>query len=166
MIIAFPPCTHLASSGARHFALKRADGRQREAIEFFGMLLTNKCQKIAIENPVGIISGMYLIEHFPELCKKYNLPRKPDQIIQPWMFGDNVSKTTCLWLKNLSPLRPHINQQPKLQYKEWVDKNGMHKRQCLWVYDALIKAKSPDERACLRSKTFPGIAKAMAEQWG
>lgn len=69
MIVAFPPCTHLASSGAKHFDKKREDGRQREAIEFFGLFLLNKCPKIAIENPVGIISGTYLIEHFGDLCK-------------------------------------------------------------------------------------------------
>lgn len=166
MIVAFPPCTHLASSGARHFDTKREDGRQREAIEFFGLFLLNKCPKIAIENPVGIISGTYLIEHFPDLCKKYDIPRKPNQIIHPWMFGDNVSKSTCLWLKNLPPLRPEITQQPALEWKDWIDQNGVHKRQSLWFYDTLIKAKSPAERACLRSKTFPGIARAMAEQWG
>lgn len=166
MIVAFPPCTHLASSGAKHFDKKREDGRQREAIEFFGLFLLNKCPKIAIENPVGIISGTYLIEHFGDLCKKYGIPRKPNQIIHPWMFGDNVSKSTCLWLKNLPPLRPEVAQPPELEWKEWIDQNGAHKRQSLWFYDALIKAKSPAERACLRSKTFPGIARAMAEQWG
>lgn len=87
MIIAFPPCTHLAVSGARHFEQKRADGRQSEGIEFFGQFLNADCDRVAIENPVGIISGDYIPKHFPGLAEKYNLPRKPTQIIHPWMFG-------------------------------------------------------------------------------
>ena len=86
MIIAFPPCTHLAVSGARHFEKKRTDGRQREAIEFFCQFLNANCARIAIENPVGIISGDYIPEHFPDLAKKYGLPKKPSQIIQPYEF--------------------------------------------------------------------------------
>jgi len=88
-IIAFPPCTHLAVSGAKHFAEKRRDGRQQVAIDFFMNIVNAKCDKIAVENPVGIMSTIY--------CK-------PTQIIQPWQFGHGETKKTCLWLKNLPPL--------------------------------------------------------------
>lgn len=166
MIIAFPPCTHLAVSGARHFEQKRADGRQREGIEFFCQFLSADCDRIAIENPIGIISGDYVQTHFPELAEKYSLPRKPNQIIHPWMFGDNYLKSTCLWLKGLANLVPAVTEQPEMEYKEWVDKKtGRKKRQNLWYYNALLNAKTPEERSTIRSKTFPGIAKAMAEQW-
>ena len=84
MIIAFPPCTHLAVSGARHFEQKRKDGRQQQGIDFFMKFVNADCPRIAIENPIGIMSSIY---------------RKPDQIIQPWMFGDKFTKSTCLWLK-------------------------------------------------------------------
>lgn len=165
IIIAFPPCTHLAVSGARHFEQKRADGRQREGIEFFCQFLTADCDKIVIENPVGIVSGDYIPTHFPDLAEKYDLPRKPTQIIHPWMFGDNFPKSTCLWVKGVPPLIPQITEEPEMEYLEWIDKkSGRTKRQAKWYCDAL--KLSPTERAKHRSKTFPGIAKAMAEQWG
>ena len=165
MIIAFPPCTHLCVSGARHFEKKRADGRQRWGIEFFCQLLNADCDKISIENPIGIISGDYIPKHFPDLAEKYKLPIKPTQIIHPWMFGDNYSKSTCLWLKGIEPLVPIVTEQPELEWFEWVDgKTGKKKRQPKWFADAWHLP--PDERAKVRSKTFPGIAKAMAEQWG
>lgn len=167
MIIAFPPCTHLAVSGAAHFEKKRADGRQREGIEFFCQFLNADCDKIVIENPVGIIAGDYIPKWFPDLAEKYGLPKKPTQIIHPWMFGDNFSKSTCLWLKGLDSLVPEVTEQPELEWKEWTDKKtGKKKRQPLWFYEALRKSKTPEERACIRSKTFPGIARAMADQWG
>lgn len=82
------------------------------------------------------------------------------------MFGDNYSKSTCLWLKGLPQLVQTVTEQPELEWKEWVDKRtGRKKRQPKWYYDALINSKTPQERACIRSKTFPGIARAMAEQW-
>lgn len=165
MIIAFPPCTHLCVSGARHFEKKRADGRQREGIEFFCKFLTADCDKIVIENPVGIISGKYIKEHFPDLAEKYDLPKEPTQIIHPWMFGDNFPKSTCLWEKGVQPLVPDVTEEPPMEYMEWIDqKTGRKKRQAKWYCDAL--ALPADERAKARSKTFPGIAKAMAEQWG
>lgn len=99
LIIAHPPCTHLAVSGARHFEKKRADGRQREGIELFCKFLECECNKIVIENPIGIISGDYISKWFPDLANKYGLPIKPTQIIHPWMFGDNFEKQTCLWEK-------------------------------------------------------------------
>ena len=167
MIIAFPPCTHLAVSGSPHFEKKRADGRQRDGIEFFCQFLNADCEKVVIENPIGIISGDYIPKYFPDLAEKYGLPKKQTQIIHPWMFGDNFSKSTCLWIKGLNPLVPVVTEQPELEWKEWVDKKtGKKKRQAKWFFDALVNAKTPEERSQIRSKTFPGIAKAMAEQWG
>ena len=163
MIIAFPPCTHLAVSGSQWFAKKRVDGRQREGIEFFCQFLTANCDKVVIENPIGIISGEYIKTWFPDLAEKYGLPLKPNQIIQPWMFGDNHSKSTCLWLKGVEPLVPNVTEQPELEWFEWVDgKTGKKKRQPKWYYEAF--KLSPAERAKARSKTFEGIAKAMATQ--
>ena len=165
LIIAFPPCTHLAVSGAAWFEKKRADGRQKDGIEFFAKFLNADCDRIAIENPVGIISGDYIPKWFPELAAKYGFPIKPTQKIHPWMFGDNFSKTTCLWIKGLSALTPLITEQPELEWFEWIDsKTGKKKRQPKWFADAW--KLSPEERSKVRSKTFPGIAKAMAEQWG
>ncbi|HBY72982.1 MAG TPA: hypothetical protein DEG06_12145 [Lachnospiraceae bacterium] len=130
MVIAFPPCTHLAVSGARYFEQKRKDGRQQQGIDFFMQFANAACGKIAIENPVGIMSTHY---------------RKPDQIIQPWQFGHGETKATCLWLKGLPQLKP----------TEIVE--GREQR--VW------KMPPGPERAKMRSKTFVGIAKAMAEQW-
>lgn len=149
MIIAFPPCTHLAVSGARHFEQKIKDGRQQQGIDFFMQFVNADCPRIAIENPIGIMSTKY---------------RKPDQIIQPWMFGDKYTKSTCLWLKGLPKLKP-TNIVEHGEYFEWIDKKGKKKRQPKWFYDALKKAKTPEERSIIRSKTFPGIALAMATQW-
>lgn len=131
MIVAFPPCTHLASSGARWFLEKRKDGRQQKAINFFMKIINSKCKKIAVENPVGIMSNKY---------------KKPDQIIQPWMFGHGETKRTCLWLKNLPLLKP--------------TKIVEGREQRIW------KLPPSKNRAKLRSKTYLGIAKAMANQWG
>lgn len=162
MIIAFPPCTHLAVSGARHFEKKRADGRQREGIEFFCQFLNADCDRISIENPVGIIGGDYITQHFPDLAEKYGLPIKPSQIIQPWQFGHTARKSTCLWLKGLPNLTPtnivdegEIINGHSVGAAAWhaVDENGK------------IIAWDDPRTAKIRSKTFPGIAKAMAEQW-
>ena len=149
MIIAFPPCTDLCVSGARHFAKKQADGRQQRSIDFFMKFVNADCDRIAIENPIGIMSTKY---------------RKPDQIIQPWQFGDKYSKSTCLWLKNL-PLLVPTKIVEKGEFIEWIDKNGKKKRQAKWFYEALRNSKNAAERAKIRSKTFPGIANAMATQW-
>ena len=163
MIIAFPPCTHLAVSGARHFEQKRKDGRQREGIEFFCLFLNADCDKVAIENPIGIISGDYVKQWFPDLSEKYGLPRKPSQIIQPWFWGDNQPKSTCLWLKGLPCLIPDVTEKPEMEYIEWVDsKTGKKKRQAKWYMDAL---KAGADRAKIRSKTFHGVAVAIATQW-
>jgi hypothetical protein len=144
LIIAFPPCTHLAVSGAAWFEAKRADGRQQAAIDFFMALAASDCEKIAIENPVSIMSTVW---------------RKPDQIIHPWQFGDSYRKRTCLWLKGLPKLKPTnvVDQGETITYASG----------CImpkWYADAW--SLSPKERAKVRSKTFPGIAKAMAQQWG
>lgn len=159
MIIAFPPCTHLAVSGARHFETKRVDGRQREGIEFFCQFLTADCERIAIENPVGIISGDYIPTHFSDLAEKYDLPRKPSQIIQPYEFGDPHKKTTCLWLKGLPLLEPTNVVEPDLI--SYMCKDGKK----VTFSKHMVHGFSNGDRAKHRSKTFQGIAKAMAEQW-
>lgn len=166
MIIAFPPCTHLAVSGAAHFEKKRADGRQREGIEFFCQFLNADCERISIENPVGIIAGDYCKKWFPDLAEKYGLPIKPTQKIQPYEYGHNAKKTTCLWLKGLSQLVPTKIVDPGEFYvhngKKFskgaaadmaIDENGK------------IMAWNDPRTALIRSKTFSGIAKAMADQW-
>ena len=144
MIIAFPPCTHLAVSGAAWFEQKRKDGRQRQGIDFFMAFANAKCRSIAIENPVGIMSSVW---------------RKPDQFVQPFEYGDPFTKKTCLWLKNLPPLVP-TNIVEKGERVKYDSGRTMPK----WYADAYgLPAK---ERAAVRSKTFPGIARAMASQWG
>lgn len=158
MIIAFPPCTHLAVSGAAWFEKKREDGRQREGVDFFCQFLNADCDHIAIENPVGIISGDYATKWFPDIAEKYSLPRKVSQKIHPWQFGDSFEKTTCLWLKGLPELEP-TNIVDRGEFI--THKSGKVKPK--WFADAF--KLPPTERARVRSKTFPGIAKAMAEQW-
>lgn len=147
MVLAFPPCTHLAVSGAKWFDQKRRDGRQYMGIGLFlAFTALDHVPKVAIENPVGIMSRIY---------------RKPDQIIQPWMFGDPYEKKTCLWLKGLPPLTPTNVVEPEA--RKAVGESG--KTMPAWYAEAW-NASSPHERALIRSKTFPGIAKAMATQWG
>ena len=162
MIIAFPPCTHLAVSGALRFAAKREDGRQREGLEFFCKFLSADCDRIAIENPVNIISGEYCKKWFPDIVKKYGLPIKPTQIIQPWMFGHPESKKTCLWLKGLSPLIPtNVLTLPECGHWENQTKDGQNK---LMVDGKWIGFNDP-RTAKHRSKTYLGVGQAMAEQW-
>lgn len=131
LMIAHPPCTDLAVSGARHFPAKIADGRQQRALNFVQKLMDSDIPRICIENPISIISSKI---------------RKPDQIIQPWQFGHGETKATCLWLKNL----------PKLEPTNIVD--GRENR--VW------KMPPSKDRGKERSRTFQGIADAMAEQWG
>lgn len=138
MIIAFPPCTHLAVSGAAWFEQKRKDGRQQAAIDFFMMFANADCERIAIENPVGIMSTVY---------------KKPSQIVQPYEYGHMEQKKTCLWLKGLPLLQPTNNVYEQMMELPRNKRERLH-----------YLPPSP-ERAKLRSKTFPGIAKAMAEQW-
>lgn len=144
LMIAFPPCTHLAASGARHFAQKRKDGKQQAAIDFFLAIAHADIPKIAIENPIGI-----MLYHY----------KKHSQIIHPWQFGHSVSKSTCLWLKNLPLLRP-TNVVDKGEFVELPDGKRMSK----WYYESSkLKAK---ERTQMRNTTFQGVADAMAAQWG
>ena len=157
MILAFPPCTHLATSGTRHFEKKRLDGRQKEAIEFFMLFEDLDCPKVAIENPVNIIGGEYIKKHFPELCEKYNF-RKSDQRIQPYEYGHDAKKTTCLWLKGLPKLIPTEIVEPRII----TLKNG---KKFSADYMEGVKRSKAGEGSVARSKTYIGIAKAMATQW-
>lgn len=157
MLIAFPPCTHLAVSGARHFEQKRMDGRQRQAVWFFCQFLNADCERIAIENPVGIISGDYVQKWFPDLAEQYGLPRAWTQQIQPYEFGETEKKTTCLWLKNLPPLEPTEIVEPNIV--EYVCKNGKIAR----FSDFLVHYEG--DRSVARSKTLPKVAEQMARQW-
>lgn len=160
LIIAHPPCTDLCVSGARHFEKKRADGRQQDAIDFFYMFINADCDKIAVENPIGIISGDYVKQWFGIEPLKYS------QVIQPYEYGHPYRKSTCLWLKNLPPLVPTDIVDFEVIHSK--GKSGGYSG-ALWnVYDENGKAlpyKDP-RVAKARSKTFTGIAKAMAEQWG
>lgn len=155
MLLAFPPCTHLSLSGAKHFEKKRADGRQREGIEFFCQFFEADCEKVAIENPLNIIKGgLYIKKWFPDLAEKYDLPRRETQIIQPYWFGDPYEKQTCIWLKGLPLLIP----------SNIVDTPPRHKTPSGASLPAWY-SKGGKDRQKNRSKTFQGVAKAMAEQW-
>ena len=149
MIIAFPPCTYLTCTGNKWFKPEfktRFPNRQKqreEAINFFMIFANAKCKRIAVENPVGIMSTHY---------------RKPDQYIHPYYFGDPHSKKTCLWLKGLPPLKVTKMVEPIM----YTYKNG--RKDPIWHVESM--GLPPKDRAKIRSKTFPGIAKAMAEQWG
>lgn len=151
LIIAFPPCTYLTVTGNRWFNIERYGDKaikrhqeRKEAINFFMLFANADCEKIAIENPVGIMSSEW---------------RKPNQIINPYQFGDAFEKKTCLWLKGL----PHLEQTNIVEPPN-RKKFASGKTMPAWYADAWKLPR--DERAKLRSKTFPGIAKAMAEQWG
>ena len=166
MIIAFPPCTHLAVSGAAWFEKKRADGRQREAIEFFGKIMQADCDRIAIENPVNIIGGDYISKWFPELQEQYKFT-KCTQKIQPYEYGHNAKKTTCLWLKNLPKLKPtnivdagEFYVSPKGRKFSVGSSADMARDE-----SGKILSWNDPRTGIIRSKTFLGIAKAMAEQW-
>ncbi len=138
MVIAFPPCTYLSSSGM-HWTTRgfRDPQLTEDALEFVKAIMDADCPRVVVENPIGVISTKI---------------RKPDQIIQPWMFGEDASKKTCLWLKGL----------PLLVSTEII-KKGRYSNQ---TPSGQNKLGPSAERAKLRSKTYPGIAKAMAEQWG
>lgn len=151
LIIAHPPCTYLTVTGNRWFnverygekAQERAKEREKGA-DFFMQFVGADCERIAIENPIGYMSTYY---------------RKPDQIIQPYFFGDKARKATCLWLKNLPCLVPTNMVEPEIiKYKNGKGTDNP------WHMETM--KLPPSERARLRSKTFPGIAKAIADQWG
>jgi hypothetical protein len=170
MMIAHPPCTDLAVSGAGYFAAKRADGRQQRSIEFFMALANARIPKIAVENPICIMSRLY---------------RKPDQIIQPWQFGHDASKATCLWLKGLPLLIPTQIVPPQhwelasscIQSDATYRTIGGYKfvtlgkpaPRPLWsnqTPSGQNKLGPSPNRAKMRSRTYQGIADAMAAQWG
>ena len=150
MMIAHPPCTYLTVTGNKWFKPEYKDRfptreqDRQDAINFFMSLVNSPIDKIAIENPIGIMSTTY---------------KKPNQIIHPWQFGHEASKSTCLWLKGLPNLEP-TNIVDKGEFVTY--KSG--KRMTKWYADAA--SKSPTERAKIRNKTFQGIADAMAKQWG
>lgn len=155
LIIAFPPCTYLTVTGNRWFNIEKygemAIQRHRDrynAIEFFMRFITADCKYIAVENPIGIMSTHY---------------RKPDQIIQPWQYAiydyENTEKSTCLWLKNLPKLIPYHTERPEVKYHDFTQ----GKRQTEWYYHT--RCLPHEYRARAASKTFPGIARAMAAQW-
>lgn len=151
LIIAHPPCTYLTVTGNRWFNVERygeaAIQRHRdreEAVRFFMAFANASCPRIAIENPVGIMSSEW---------------RKPDQIVQPYMFGDSAEKKTCLWLKGIAPLTP-VNEVTPPERVKFNSGKTMPK----WYADCWHLPK--EERSKIRSQTFPGIAKAMADQWG
>lgn len=151
LIIAHPPCTYLTVTGNRWFneerygaaAIERKEKR-KQAADFFMKFVNCQCEHVAIENPIGFMSTYY---------------RKPDQIIQPYYFGHHASKATCLWLKNLPALIP----TDIVNSGEWVTfKSG--KRMPAWYAKAISLPR--EQREKIRSRTFPGIAEAIAEQWG
>lgn len=148
LIIAHPPCTDLAVSGARWFPEKQKDFRQQKAVAFFMQMALADCDRIAVENPIGIMSTVY---------------RKPDQIIQPYEYGHPVRKSTCLWLKGLPLLKPTDIVSTEEDEHGFSIGGAMR-----WAVDENGKTISWNDprTAKARSKTFPGIAKAMAEQWG
>lgn len=149
MVIAFPPCTHLAVSGARHFAQKQKDGRQQKAIVFFMQMALADCDRVAVENPVSIMSTAW---------------RRPDQTVQPFQFGHPYRKTTCLWLKGLPHLQPTCQVEPG-EFDEYGFSKNFATRYATDENGKIISWNDP-RTARARSKTPSGLAKAMAEQWG
>ena len=166
IMIAHPPCTFLSASGAgwlyhpddKHLPTQERRPHPKfpnrikdrdDAVAFAKRLYDADIPCIAIENPIGSLSSQW---------------RKPDQIVQPWMFGDKASKSTCFWLKGLPKLEP-TEIVEKGEFFEFTTKKGVIKKQPMWYYEALSKAKTPEQRRTLRSKTFQGMAKAIAKQW-
>jgi hypothetical protein len=158
LMIAHPPCTHLASSGARWFSAKRADGRQAAGVAFFLRFTETNISRVCVENPVGIMSKLY---------------RKPDQIIQPWQFGDPETKATCLWLRGLPPLIHYANAPLLAGADATVEPDYMRKSDGSYYRDKKGKrysrvhflSRSNPDRWKERSRTYMGIAEAMAQQW-
>jgi hypothetical protein len=163
IMIAFPPCTFVTGSGVqwlshpddKHLSFYRRRPHplyperrmdMDRSVKFVKDLYSCDIEHVGIENPSGLLSTMW---------------REPDQIIQPYFFGDEATKKTCIWLKNLNPLRhtAHVGRGERIKFKSG-------KSHPAWYAEALSKAKTKEERQTLRSKTFPGIASAMGEQWG
>lgn len=150
LVIAHPPCTYLTVTGNRWFNIEKYGDKARErfelrqdAADFFMEFANAKAEHIAIENPIGYMSTYW---------------RKPDQIIQPYQFGDPERKATCLWLKGLPKLEPTKIVEPEIV--EYKNGKGTDSR---WHVETINLP--PDERSKMRSRTFPGIAEAMASQW-
>lgn len=154
IIIAFPPCTHLAKAGAQYWKEKEADGRQQEAIDFFMLFVNHLCPRICIENPIGIVSRDY---------RKNPWPGWSMQAIQPWWFGDYYTKTTCLWLKALPPLMATKPCDPKYHWSSGSYRGGLRKDGTRKISALPCKWNNSSKN---RSRTFPGVAQAMADQWG
>lgn len=157
MMIAHPPCDHLAVSGAAWFATKRADGRQQKGIDFFMEFTKTNIPKVCIENPVGIMSRLW---------------RKPNQIIQPYHYGHDESKKTCLWLEGLPLLIPTKIMEPVWHKNsdgtDYKDAKG-HRYLARWANQTPSgqnKIGPSKDRWKIRSRTYQGIANAMADQWG
>ena len=155
LIIAHPPCTYLSNAGAGSLFPKGILNEERyklglEAKDFFNKFLNTKCDRVCIENPIQL--------------KIFGIP-KYDQIIQPWMFGDEANKPTCLWLKNLPKLTP-TKIVGKGEFVERIGKDGKKRRNSAWGWSTEFIKMSKADRQKARSKTFQGIADAMATQWG
>ena len=152
MALFFPPCTHLAASGARWFAEKRKDGRQQAGVDFFLLFTQTLVRKWCIENPIGIMSRIY---------------RKPDQIIQPYQFGHEVQKATCLWLRDLPLLAPTKIVDRGMIYVDprGYKHGGAHTMRAKRAYSPRALLPENAARWKIRSRTFAGIAEAMASQW-
>lgn len=151
MIIAFPPCTYLTNTGNPYLNIKKWGEKavqrykkREEAFDFFMKFANADCERIIIENPIG-----YVNTHW----------RKPNQIIQPWQFGHPYTKSTCLWLKGVQNLTPVVSEKPKERLKSYAWDN-------LYDENGKTLAWNSSEIKKIRSKTFPGVANAMAEQWG
>jgi len=150
MIVAFPPCTYLTYAGIKHWDKPGREKLRNEAVEFFMMFVNADCKKIAIENPVGYMNTIW---------------KKPKQIIQPYWFGENAQKRTCLWLRGLPKLMP-TNVLPKPEPMYICQGEKCKGRKINWCEGMRGIKGGQKERAKARSKTFPGIAQAMADQWG
>jgi hypothetical protein len=158
MIIAFPTCTYLTNAGTRHYSRRinpewkvlERERKREEAADFFMLFANADCPRIAIENPIGWMNRTY---------------RKPDQIIHPYYFGDNFKKRTCLWLKGLPLLKP-TDMLPEPEPKYICQGPLCKGKKIGWCEGIKGTTGGQEGRAKARSKTFPGIARAMAEQWG
>ena len=152
MLIAHPPCTELCSAGQHWFSRGIKDPKMREdAVDFFMRFINADCEHIAVENPIGIMSTRY---------------RKPDCVVQPWQFGHPETKATCLWLKNLPPLVPtNIIQKPEGGWTNQQISNGKYTGFKNYDENGKILAWNDPRTKVIRSRTYTGIAEAMAEQW-
>jgi len=150
LVIAFPPCTDLSLAGAVHWKAKQADGRQQAAAEFFMAMINAPAAHVAVENPRGIMT---------KLC------RPPDQVVEPWWFGDPYAKKTCLWLKGLPLLEADNIVTPVGRVATGGGSWRTDKASGKTAMSAYEDSEGRKNRAKVRSRTFPGVARAMAAQW-